>query len=149
LPDDIREAVRNNGGGHLNHSLWWEILKPGGSNVPVGELANEIEKTWGSFEKFKEEFNKAAMSRFGSGWAFLVLDRFQKLHIISYPNQDSPYLEGFIPLMGVDVWEHAYYLKYQNRRADYLNAVWNVLNWNVIEQNYQKAKDKVKQLAKT
>jgi Fe-Mn family superoxide dismutase len=89
------------------------------------------------------------MSRFGSGWAFLVLDRFQKLHIISYPNQDSPYLEGFIPLMGIDVWEHAYYLKYQNRRADYLNAVWNVLNWNVIEQNYQKAKDKVKQLAKT
>jgi Fe-Mn family superoxide dismutase len=149
LPDDIREAVRNNGGGHLNHSLWWEILKPGGSNVPVGELANEIEKTWGSFEKFKEEFNKAAMSRFGSGWAFLVLDRFQKLHIISYPNQDSPYLEGFIPLMGIDVWEHSYYLKYQNRRADYLNAVWNVLNWNVIEQNYQKAKDKVKQLAKT
>ncbi len=149
LPSDIRDSVRNNGGGHLNHSLWWEILKPNGSKEPVGELAKLINETFGSFNNFKEQLNKAALSRFGSGWAWLVLDKFGKLHVISTPNQDSPYMDGFIPLMGVDVWEHAYYLKYQNKRADYLNAVWNVLNWDVIEQKYQEAKQKLNQLVKT
>lgn len=146
LPADIRDSVRNNGGGHLNHSLWWEILKPNGSKEPVGELAKSINETFGSFDNFKELLNKAALSRFGSGWAWLVVDKFGRLHVISTPNQDSPYLEGFIPLMGIDVWEHSYYLKYQNRRADYLNAVWNVLNWNVIEQKYHEAKNKISQL---
>lgn len=143
LPEDIRESVRNNGGGHLNHTIWWQILTPGGSKTPVGELANEITKNFGNFENFKELFNKAAMSRFGSGWAWLVMDNFGKLHIISTPNQDNPIMQNMWPIFGIDVWEHSYYLKYQNRRADYLNAVWNVLNWDVIEQRYQNIKSKV------
>lgn len=144
LPSDIRETVRNNGGGHLNHTIWWQILTPGGSNTPVGELAKEINNTFGSFDSFKEQFNKAAMSRFGSGWAWLVLDNFGKLHIISTPNQDNPIMQNLYPVFGIDVWEHSYYLKYQNRRADYLNAVWNVLNWNIIENRYQELKKNLK-----
>lgn len=143
LPSDVADSIRNNGGGHLNHSIWWEILTPGGSKTPVGELAKEIENTFGSFESFKEQFNKAAMSRFGSGWAWLVLDRMGKLHIVSTPNQDNPVMQNLLPVFGVDVWEHSYYLKYQNRRGDYLNAVWNVLNWDVIEKRYQNLKKKL------
>ncbi|MCX7758651.1 MAG: superoxide dismutase [bacterium] len=143
LPADIVDSVKNNGGGHLNHTIWWDILTPGGSNVPVGQLAQEIKETFGSFDSFKEQFNKAAMSRFGSGWAWLVLDRFGKLHIISTPNQDNPIMQNLLPIFGVDVWEHSYYLKYQNRRADYLNAVWNVLNWDIIEKRYQELKKSV------
>lgn len=140
IPSDIVDSVRNNGGGHLNHTIWWEILTPGGSKTPVGELANDINSTFGNFENFKEQFNKASISRFGSGWAWLVVDNFGKLHIISTPNQDNPVMQNFHPVFGVDVWEHSYYLKYQNRRADYLNAVWNVLNWDVIEKRYQEIK---------
>lgn len=143
LPSDIAESVRNNGGGHLNHTIWWQILTPGGSKTPTGELLQEINKTFGGFDSFKEQFNKAAMSRFGSGWAWLVLDRFGKLHIISTPNQDNPIMQNLLPIFGVDVWEHSYYLKYQNRRADYLNAVWNVLNWDVIEKRYQEMKKRI------
>ncbi|MEN3014942.1 MAG: superoxide dismutase [bacterium] len=143
IPSDIVDAVRNNGGGHLNHTIWWYTLTPGGSKVPVGELAKEIEKNFGSFESFKEQMNKAAMSRFGSGWAWLVLDQFGKLHIISTPNQDNPIMQNLLPIFGIDVWEHSYYLKYQNRRADYLNAVWNVLNWDLIEKRYQQIKSQI------
>jgi len=140
LPQDIVDTVRNNGGGHLNHTIWWEILSNEGSRQPVGELSEKIKESFGSFENFKEQFNKAAMSRFGSGWAFLVMDQFGKLHIISLPNQDNPIMQNLYPIFGVDVWEHSYYLKYQNRRADYLNAVWSVLNWEAIEKRYQEGK---------
>jgi len=145
LPADIAETVRNNGGGHLNHTIWWETLG-GSSRQPVGELAEKIKESFGSFDNFKDQFNKAAMARFGSGWAFLVLDHFGKLHIISTPNQDNPIMQNLYPIFGVDVWEHAYYLKYQNRRADYLNAVWNVLDWEAIEKRYQEAKKRLTML---
>lgn len=147
IPSEIVDAVRNNGGGHLNHTIWWQILTPGGSNTPLGELASEINNTFGGFDKFKEQFNKAAMGRFGSGWAWLVMDNFGKLHIISTANQDNPVMQNMWPIFGVDVWEHSYYLKYQNRRADYLSAVWNVLNWNVIEQRYQEIKRNIRVVA--
>ncbi len=143
LPEEIRTAVRNNGGGHLNHSLFWEILTPGGPKEPVGELKAAIEETFGSFEAFKDVFSKAAATRFGSGWAWLALDAFGKLHVFSTPNQDNPVMENFCPVLGLDVWEHAYYLKYQNRRPEYIQAFWNVVNFEVAEKKYQAAKEKL------
>jgi len=141
IPEDIKTAVRNNGGGHHNHSLFWEILNPAGKsgNAPVGNLATQINSTFGSFDKLKEEFTKAATTRFGSGWAWLV-KRGQKLEVISTANQDSPIMEGAFPVIGLDVWEHAYYLKYQNRRPDYITAFWNVVNWKVAEDRFNRAK---------
>lgn len=137
IPEDIRTAVRNNGGGHANHSLFWEILSPNGGGEPTGALADEINEKWGSFDAFKEEFAKAAATRFGSGWAWLVLDN-GKLDIMSTPNQDSPLMEGKTPILGLDVWEHAYYLNYQNRRPDYIGAFWNVVNWDEVAKRYGK-----------
>jgi len=139
IPESIRTAVRNNGGGHANHSLFWEIMSPQGGGEPKGALAEEINKTFGSFEKFKEEFTKAAVGRFGSGWAWLVVDG-GKLAVMSTANQDNPLMEGKTPILGLDVWEHAYYLKYQNRRPDYVAAWWNVVNWDAVSERYAKAK---------
>ncbi len=140
VPEEIRTAVRNNGGGHANHSLFWTVMGPGGGGSPTGELAEAISATFGSFEAFKERFTHAALTRFGSGWAWLVLTGFGKLVVYSTPNQDSPYLDGFTPLLGLDVWEHAYYLKYQNRRAEYVNNWWNVVNWEVVAERYAQLK---------
>ena len=139
VPEDIRTAVRNNGGGHANHSLFWKILSPNGGGEPSGELADKINEKFGSFDSFKEQFEKAAAGRFGSGWAWLVYNN-GELEIMSTPNQDSPLMEGKTPLLGVDVWEHAYYLKYQNRRPEYLKAIWNVINWDEVSKNYNEAK---------
>ena len=139
LPESIRTAVRNNGGGHANHSLFWTVLSPKGGGEPTGELATKINEKFGSFDKFKEEFAAAAAGRFGSGWGWLVLHN-GELEIMSTPNQDSPIMEGKTPLLGVDVWEHAYYLKYQNRRPEYLSAFWNVVNWDEVSKNYTNAK---------
>lgn len=139
VPENIRTAVRNNGGGHANHSLFWKILSPNGGGTPSGELADKINDAFGSFDKFKEEFGKAATTRFGSGWAWLVVNN-GNLEIMSTPNQDSPLMEGKTPILGIDVWEHAYYLKYQNKRPDYINAFWNVVNWDEVEKNYNNAK---------
>jgi len=138
LPEDIRTAVRNNGGGHANHSLFWKVLSPNGGGEPTGELADKITETFGSFDKFKEEFEAAAATRFGSGWAWLVLDN-GELKVTSTPNQDSPIMEGQVPLLGLDVWEHAYYLKYQNRRPEYASAFWNIVNWEEVAKNYEEA----------
>lgn len=132
VPDEIRTAVRNNGGGHANHAMFWEIMKPGGARQPGGRLLDAISGAFGSFESFKEQFAKAAMGRFGSGWAWLVVPSDGKLAIESTANQDSPLMDGKVPVFGLDVWEHAYYLKYQNRRADYVGAWWNVVNWNEV-----------------
>ena len=140
VPESIRTAVRNNGGGHLNHSMFWQIMSPNGGGQPGGELGNAINSTFGSFDQFKAVFNDAGVKRFGSGWAWLILDPSGKLLVISTANQDSPLTDGSFPIMGNDVWEHAYYLKYQNRRPDYLNAWWNVVNWSEIEKRYQQAK---------
>ncbi len=142
LPENIRTAVRNNGGGHANHSMFWQIMTPNGGGQPGGDLANAINSTFGSFDQFKAAFNDAGVKRFGSGWAWLILDRNGNLQVTSTANQDSPLMEGNFPIMGNDVWEHAYYLKYQNRRPEYLNAWWNVVNWNAIEKRYQQAKSR-------
>lgn len=139
LPEAIRTAVRNNGGGHANHTLFWEILSPNGGGAPAGELADAINATFGSFDNFKAEFAKAATGRFGSGWAWLVVDG-GKLAITSTPNQDSPLMEGKTPILGLDVWEHAYYLKYQNKRPDYISAFWNVVNWEEVSKRFAAAK---------
>ena len=139
LPANIQTAVRNNGGGHANHSLFWEVIAPGGSNTPVGEVAAAIDAKFGSFEAFKEEFAKAATTRFGSGWAWLIVDG-DGVAVTSTPNQDSPIMEGKTPILGLDVWEHAYYLNYQNRRPDYISAFWNIVNWDVVEAKFQAAK---------
>lgn len=137
VPEDKRTAVRNNGGGHANHSLFWQILSPNGGGQPTGALAEAIDKKFGSFEAFKEEFAKAAATRFGSGWAWLVLNN-GELEVMSTPNQDNPLMEGKTPLLGLDVWEHAYYLNYQNRRPDYIAAFWNVVNWDEVANRYGK-----------
>jgi Fe-Mn family superoxide dismutase len=129
VPEKIRTAVRNNGGGHANHTLFWEIMTPGGPAEPTGALADRIKKAFGGTTEFKEQFAKAATTRFGSGWAWLVADAKGTLAIESTANQDSPLMDGKMPIIGIDVWEHAYYLKYQNRRADYITAWWKVLNW--------------------
>ncbi len=136
VPEDKRTAVRNNGGGHSNHSLFWTILSPNGGGNPTGEVAKAIDAKFGSYDAFKEEFAKAATTRFGSGWAWLVL-KDGEVEITSTPNQDSPYMDGNTPLLGLDVWEHAYYLNYQNRRPDYISAFWNVVNWDEVEKRYQ------------
>ncbi len=139
LPDDIRVAVRNNGGGHANHSLFWQIMKPNGGGKPSGALADAINSTFGDFDQFKQQFSNAAATRFGSGWAWLVaVDG--KLIVESTPNQDSPLMRGMTPILGLDVWEHAYYLKYQNRRPDYIAAWWNVINWDDVAKRLKAAK---------
>ncbi|PJK17577.1 superoxide dismutase [Chryseomicrobium excrementi] len=139
VPEDIRTAVRNNGGGHANHSLFWEILSPNGGGQPTGALAEAIDSKFGSFDAFKEEFAKAATTRFGSGWAWLSVAN-GELEVSSTPNQDSPLMEGKTPLLGLDVWEHAYYLNYQNRRPDYISSFWNVVNWDEVSKRYEAAK---------
>ena len=137
VPEDVRTAVRNNGGGHANHTLFWELMGPGAGGAPTGALAEAIRSAFGSFDAFKDQFAKAAMDRFGSGWAWLI-DAGGSLKIESTANQDSPLMEGKRPLLGLDVWEHAYYLKYQNRRADYVGAWWNVVNWAAVAKRYGK-----------
>jgi Fe-Mn family superoxide dismutase len=136
VPENIRTAVRNNGGGHLNHSMFWKIMGPKTGGQPSGKLAEAINGTFGGYDQFKEKLSAAAMGRFGSGWAWLVKDPSGKLDIYSTANQDNPLIEGRIPVLGVDVWEHAYYLKYQNRRAEYLAAWWNVVNWKEVEKRF-------------
>ena len=133
VPEDIRTAVRNNGGGHWNHSLFWKLMAANAGGAPTGDVANGINAAFGSFDKFKEQFNAAGLGRFGSGWAWVV-DNAGKLEITSTPNQDNPLMDGKKAVLGVDVWEHAYYLKYQNRRADYLGAWWNVVNWGEVNR---------------
>ncbi len=140
LPQDIRTAVRNNGGGHFNHSLFWKVLSPKGGGKPTGNLLNEIEKSFGGFDAFKEQFSNAAANHFGSGWAWLGLDRSRKLVIVTTMNQDAPLMQGIKPVLGLDVWEHAYYLKYQNRRPEYIAAFWNIVNWDQASMNFEEAK---------
>jgi Fe-Mn family superoxide dismutase len=143
VPEKIRTAVRNNAGGHANHSLFWQVMAPpgkGGGGEPTGDLADAISSAFGSFNDFKEKFAAAAATRFGSGWAWLVVDGGGKLVITSTPNQDSPLTDGHTPILGLDVWEHAYYLNYQNRRPDYISAWWNVVNWKKVGELYGKAK---------
>jgi Fe-Mn family superoxide dismutase len=140
IPDTARTAVRNNGGGHYNHTLFWELMAPGGAKEPVGALAAAIGNTFKSFDAFKEQFNKAGVGRFGSGWAWLTMDKNGALAIESTANQDSPISSGKVVVLGNDVWEHAYYLKYQNRRPDYLAAWWNVVNWTVVGKRFDSAK---------
>lgn len=140
LPEGIRTAVRNNGGGHANHSLFWQIMKPAGGGEPTGAVAQAIKAELGGFNAFKEAFAKAATTRFGSGWAWLIVGKDGKLAITSTPNQDNPLMEGLTPILGLDVWEHAYYLKYQNRRPDYIAAWWNTVNWDEVNRRYNAAK---------
>ncbi|WP_088041742.1 superoxide dismutase [Bacillus sp. EAC] len=139
LPEAIRTAVRNNGGGHANHSLFWTLLTPEGTGTPVGEVAEAINAKFGSLDELKAAFTQAALTRFGSGWAWLVVNNGQ-LEVTSTPNQDSPLMEGKTPILGLDVWEHAYYLNFQNKRPDYVGAFWNVVNWEKVEELYQAAK---------
>ena len=139
VPEDIRTKVRNNGGGHVNHTMFWEIMSPNGGGEPTGAIAQAITQTFGSFDKFKEQFNQAGSDRFGSGWVWLVRTQDGNLQVMNTLNQDSPLMEGHYPIMGNDVWEHAYYLNYRNRRNDYLNAWWNVVNWDEINKRFQRA----------
>ncbi|MDN7245770.1 superoxide dismutase [Planococcus shenhongbingii] len=139
VPEDIRTAVRNNGGGHANHSLFWQLLTPNGTGAPSGALAEAINSKFGSFDEFKTKFENAGKTRFGSGWAWLVVNN-GELEVTSTANQDSPLMEGQTPILGVDVWEHAYYLKYQNKRPDYLAAFWNVVNWEEVSKRFEAAK---------
>jgi Fe-Mn family superoxide dismutase len=139
IPESIQTAVRNNGGGHANHSLFWTVMSPSGGGAPSGELGAAMDSVFGSFDNFKDQFAKAAATRFGSGWAWFGLHGSQ-LHVGSTPNQDSPYMVGHVPLLGLDVWEHAYYLKYQNRRPDYIAAFWNVVDWDQVAKNFAAAK---------
>ena len=136
VPENIRTAVRNNGGGHINHSMFWQIMKPNGGGEPTGDLASAISSTFGSFDQLKAAFNDAGAKRFGSGWAWLVIGADGKLAVTSTANQDSPLIDGNYPVMGNDVWEHAYYLQYQNRRPEYLAAWWNVVNWDEIAKRF-------------
>jgi superoxide dismutase, Fe-Mn family len=139
LPDSIRGVVRNHGGGHANHSLFWEVMGPGGGGTPAGDLATAIDSELGGFVSFKEKLTNAAVNQFGSGWGWLVANG-GKLEVLARPNQDSPLMEGKTPLLGVDVWEHAYYLKYQNRRPDYLAAWWNVVDWRAVADRYARSR---------
>jgi Fe-Mn family superoxide dismutase len=139
VPENIRGAVRNNGGGHANHTLFWEVISPNGGGEPSGEVAEAINSKFGSFDKFKEEFSNAAATRFGSGWAWLVANN-GEVEVTSTPNQDTPVMEGKTPILGLDVWEHAYYLNYQNRRPDYISAFWNVVNWDEVNKRFNAAK---------
>lgn len=140
VPENIRMVVRNNGGGHANHSLFWTIMGPGAGGDPTGKVGEAIAAELGGYAKFKEDFTKAALTRFGSGWAWLSVDGNKKLMIESTPNQDSPLMVGHTPILGLDVWEHAYYLNYQNRRPDYVAAFYNVINWKAVEERYLAAK---------
>jgi len=135
VPEKIRTAVRNNGGGHVNHSMFWPSMSPDGGGEPKGKLAEAINAAFGSFESFKEQFTQAAMTRFGSGWAWLCVDADGGLVITSTPNQDNPIQDGLVPILGLDVWEHAYYLKYENRRAEYIASWWDVVNWSDVSSN--------------
>lgn len=139
VPEAVRTAVRNNGGGHFNHTLFWEIMGPNAGGAPTGELAEAITKAFGSFDAFKEQFSAAAAGRFGSGWAWLVVNN-GALEVTSTPNQDTPISEGKTPILGLDVWEHAYYLKFQNKRPDYIAAFWNVVNWDEVAKRYAQTK---------
>lgn len=139
VPESIRTVVRNNGGGHANHSLFWTVMGPNKGGKPTGKLASAIDSELGGFEAFKEAFSKAATTRFGSGWAWLSVDKNKKLVVESTPNQDNPLMHGNTPLLGVDVWEHAYYLKYQNRRPDYVTAFYNVIDWDAVNKRYEAA----------
>ena len=139
VPEDIRTVIRNNGGGHANHSLFWTVMKPKGGGEPAGELASAISSKFGSFDNFKKEFGNAAAGRFGSGWAWLSVDK-GGIVVESTANQDTPLSEGRTPVLGLDVWEHAYYLKYQNKRPDYISAFWNVVNWDEVAKRFQQAK---------
>ena len=139
VPEDIRTAVRNNGGGFANHSLFWTVMSPNGGGQPSGALADAINSTFGSFDRFKEEFANAASGRFGSGWAWLVVDNSGDLKLYSKANQDSPYMDGNTPILGIDVWEHAYYLNYQNERGSYVEAWWNVVDWDRVNEYYENA----------
>ena len=141
VPEDVRTAVRNNGGGHVNHSMFWAIMGPNGGGEPKGAIADAIKSAFGDFETFKKQFNDAGTKQFGSGWAWLVSDG-GTLKIMSTPNQDNPMSQGLFPILGNDVWEHAYYLKYQNRRADYLQAWWNIVNWDEVNKRFAQAKSK-------
>lgn len=142
IPQDISVAVKNNGGGHYNHSFFWPLMKKNGGGKPTGSLAKAITDTFGSFEYFQEQFNAAAKKVFGSGWAWLVIDKNGKLSVISTPNQDPVQLQGYTPIIGLDVWEHAYYLKYQNKRPDYIAAWWNVINWDQAQKNFDEVQEK-------
>ena len=137
VPDDIRTAVRNNGGGHVNHSMFWQLMSPNGGGEPTGAIADAINSAFGSFDAFKQQFNDAGVKRFGSGWVWLCRDSDGSLHIETTANQDNPISEGHTPIFGNDVWEHAYYLKYQNRRPEYLGAWWNVINWDEVNKRFQ------------
>jgi len=148
LPQEIQGAVRNNGGGHYNHSLFWQWIAPGGSKEPPGAFAQAITTEFTSIDKFKEALTQAGMTRFGSGWAWLAMDKSGKLKVMSTSNQDNPISEGLTPIVGVDVWEHAYYLKYQNRRADYLKAWWSVVNWSKVNETYEKARQRTGTMAR-
>ncbi|MFD1018767.1 superoxide dismutase [Thalassobacillus hwangdonensis] len=139
VPENIRTAVRNNGGGAANHNLFWTVMSPNGGGAPSGELADKINDTFGSLESFKEKFENAAKGRFGSGWAWLVVNN-GNLEVTDTPNQDTPLMEGKTPILGLDVWEHAYYLKYQNKRPDYVSAFWNVVNWDEVSKRFDAAK---------
>jgi Fe-Mn family superoxide dismutase len=139
LPEDIRTTVRNNGGGHVNHTMFWEIMSPDGGGEPTGAIATAINSTFGSLDAFKQQFNDAGSKRFGSGWAWLVRTSDGKLQVTSTANQDSPLMEGMYPILGNDVWEHAYYLKYRNNRAEYLKQWWNVVNWNEVNNRFEQA----------
>ncbi len=140
VPEGVRTAVRNNGGGHANHSLFWPIMSAAGGGEASGDLADAINKEFGSFKSFHEQFSNAAATRFGSGWAWLSVDTGGKLVVESTPNQDNPLMEGRTPILGLDVWEHAYYLKYQNRRPDYVSAWWNAVNWDAVAERYVAAR---------
>jgi Fe-Mn family superoxide dismutase len=140
VPQDKRQALINNAGGHSNHSLFWQVMGPNGGGQPTGELADGINLAFGSFDAFKEQFGKAATTRFGSGWAWLGFNEQGKLHIHSAANQDSPFMQGHLPILGIDVWEHAYYLNYQNRRPDYITAWWNTVNWGRVGEFYTAGK---------
>jgi Fe-Mn family superoxide dismutase len=138
IPEEIRTAVRNNGGGYKNHNLFWKIMSPKGGGSPTGKLAQAIDAKFGSFDAFKDLFSKSAATRFGSGWGWLCKNENGDLFVTSTPNQDSPFSDGMIPILGLDVWEHAYYLNYQNRRADYISAWWNVVNWDEVARRFDK-----------
>jgi Fe-Mn family superoxide dismutase len=139
LPQDIQTAVRNNGGGYANHNLFWQVMSPKGGGSPSGALGDALNATFGSFDAFQSTFAEAATKRFGSGWAWLVVDGDGKLHVYSTANQDSPLMSGHVPILGLDVWEHAYYLHYQNRRPDYIKAFWNVVDWGAVAERYAAA----------
>jgi Fe-Mn family superoxide dismutase len=140
VPEAIRTAVRNNGGGHVNHTMFWRLMRPNGGGAPTGAIADAIKGAFGTFEEFQKQFNDAGLKQFGSGWAWLVKNKEGKLQVVSTPNQDNPLTQGLVPILGNDVWEHAYYLKYQNRRADYLAAWWNVVDWDEVNRRLAEAK---------